>query len=99
MRKYIKEQCIEALKILDEAFWEIKRNLDSADQTAALQLLGDCQESAVTVGNMIEEAEGEGTKVVSLLEEYCEQLWSFSQDINNLADISRYEKKEIDKVI
>lgn len=39
------------------------------------ELLPLCQEMAVQVGSVIEQWQGEGTKAVSLLEKYCEEIY------------------------
>ena len=41
-------------------------------------LYGDCQECALQIGTYIEKLEGEGTKTVTLLEDYCEFLYQVS---------------------
>jgi hypothetical protein len=75
MRKNHQRQISELLKTLGEAHAEIKRRLLSGDIPSVMRLLSDCQDGAVQVGNFIEKLEGEGTKPVTLLEEYCESLY------------------------
>lgn len=41
-------------------------------------LLTDCQDAAISVGNSIEQSEGEGNEAVKKLEEYCEVLYQIS---------------------
>jgi len=48
-----------------------------------MQLLVDCQEMAIQIGNYIERLEGEGTETVSRLEEYCQLLYQANIEINN----------------
>ena len=43
------------------------------------ELLSGMQEMAITIGQAIDEAFGEGTESVSKLEEYCECVWQCSQ--------------------
>jgi len=43
------------------------------------ELLSGMQEMAITIGQAMDEAFGEGTEAVSLLEEYCELVWQCSQ--------------------
>lgn len=43
------------------------------------ELLSGMQEMAITIGQAMDEAFGEGTEAVSKLEEYCECVWQCSQ--------------------
>ncbi|MBB6732243.1 hypothetical protein [Cohnella zeiphila] len=79
MRKHQQQRIFELLEILNEAHDELAR------QTAPkviVGLLGDCQEFALKIGDYIEEIEGEGTRTVSLLEEYCELLYEVSVNLD-----------------
>lgn len=83
MRKYQQKQILESIKTLYEATSEIKRFLSRKDSDSVIQLLADCQEMAIQIGNYIERHEGEGTQTVSHLEEYCQLLYQASVKINN----------------
>lgn len=75
MRKYIKtDLCniIEQLASVNETL--INKGKD-VPQEQVQEILTDCQQGAVDVGNKIEEVEGEGTEAVHLLEEYCEKVY------------------------
>ena len=78
MRKYIKSQTISILNTLIKANRSIKDVLKSGNTEALSTLLTDCQEAAISVGNSIEQSEGEGTEAVHKLEEYCEALYLIS---------------------
>jgi hypothetical protein len=75
MRKKHQKQISELLKTLGEAHAEIKRRLLSGDIPSVMRLLSDCRDGAAQAGNFIEKLEGEGTKTVTLLEEYRESLY------------------------
>lgn len=64
MRKIQQKQILELLKTVEEA--------------QAAGLYADCQQGALTIGEFIEDIEGEGTQTVALLEEYCEKLFQAS---------------------
>ena len=85
MRKFQQKQILELLATLAEAHEEIRRQNDPQIMTS---LLGECQDFAVQIGEFIEQLEGEGTKTVSLLEDYHEMLYKASVDSN----ISRHIK-------
>ena len=64
MRRYQQKQILDVLKTLGDA------------QKAGLY--ADCQDGVISIGEYIEEIEGEGTQTVTLLEEYCELLYKAS---------------------
>lgn len=91
MRKYKKVELCDCIYTLKEA--TRKMNLSSAEARA--EILPQCQEMAIAVGTTIDQLEGEGTKAVSYLEEYCEELYLASgvQDqISWRASSKRMEK-------
>lgn len=45
---------------------------------ALIQLLSDCQDSAISIGETMEKLYGEGTETVSELESYCENLYQMT---------------------
>lgn len=82
MRKAQKRQAEEFVESLSQANKKIRKTVERGDQTAlVLDLLGQCQEGAITLGNMIEQLEGEDTVTVRLLEDYCEQLYQYHEKI------------------
>ena len=52
--------------------------LGTMKEAHTVGLYADCQDGALSVGEFIEDNEGEGTKTVSLLEEYCDLLFQAS---------------------
>lgn len=75
MRRYIKKEILEIIKTLSQAIIQIQQLLDDGEAEALQNLLADCQEAAIGIGNAIEQAEGEGTDAVAGLTEYCELLY------------------------
>jgi hypothetical protein len=61
MRKHQQRQILELLQSMTEA--------------QAAGLYAECQEGALEIGNAIESVEGDGTRTVALLVEYCELLF------------------------
>lgn len=51
-----------------------------------VELLADCQNCAITVGNKIEAVYGEGTKSVAMLEAYCESIYEVSQNLEQTGE-------------
>lgn len=81
MRKAQKKQAEEFLKVLEEAHGQIKTAINHKNVSAALGLLADCQQGAVSLGDMIETVEGEDCKVIPLLEKYCELTYQLYENM------------------
>lgn len=77
MRRYQKKQLLEKFNILQDAHSYIEE-LMQKEQDAS-QMLSDCQGVAIEIGTEIENIEGEGTRTVALLEDYCEVLYHISE--------------------
>lgn len=79
MRSAQKKLTMEFVELLGEAHREIRKAMEGKKQAAAMKLLEQCQDGAIELGKMIEEAEGEGFATVHLLEEYCELLYQLHE--------------------
>lgn len=78
MRKFQKEQLLDIITSLHMLHQESKDTLERKDYATVQTALSDCQEAAIQMGEVIEQFEGEGTDVVSFLEQYCERLYQLS---------------------
>lgn len=98
MRKAVKNNLLEIFKTIYEAHGIVKGFIDKKEYDNAQNLLADCQDTAIQIGNLIEESEGEGFVTVSFLEEYCEALYEAA---TNLSEESNGHKvqKQLDKKI
>lgn len=83
MRKAQKKQIEEMLALLEQAHNEIKRFAENKDFSEAMELLGQCQDSAVQVGGLIEQTEGENVPTIAKLEEYCETLYEVHEELSS----------------
>lgn len=81
MRKAQKKQAEDFLKVLEEAHKEIRRTIENKNYSAALGLLEDCQQGAISLGEMIESFEGEDCAAIPFLEEYCEVVYQCHENI------------------
>lgn len=96
MRKFIKEQILNIFKTLYEAHNSVKTYIEKKDTNNALTLLGECQNTAVQIGDIIDDSEGEGSSVIHPLEDYCEAVYQVSVGISeNISGIKA--KKLLDK--
>lgn len=83
MRAGQKKQAEEFTGLMETAHSEIRKALEKQDTATAQTLLGDCQNGAAALGNMIEEVEGESCVAVSMLEEYCDLVYQIYEQISN----------------
>lgn len=75
MRKNRQQQALDFVKLLEQAHGELKTLIGQRDSKAARDLLADCQEGAIELGNFIEATEGGQCKTIAVIEEYCEQTY------------------------
>lgn len=65
-------ECIAMLRIAHE---NLKTAMQEQNTAEVLDLLGACQKCAIGMGSVIETLKGEGFRTVTMLEEYCEQVY------------------------
>lgn len=82
MRKAQKKQAEEWAKQLFQAHDEIGKTIKLKNIPMTLSLLEECQNEAISLGNLIEEAEGGGCGAVRILEEYCEQIYRLHRKLS-----------------
>lgn len=75
MNKNVKKKAFELAGLLGQMHAEIRNAVMRKDISAAMQYLEECQNSAVSLGTLIESSEGEDFVTVHLLEEYCELVY------------------------
>lgn len=81
MRKAHKKQAEDFIKLLEQAHQEIKKYIESKNYPIAMELLAQCQEGGVGLGNLIEHDEGEGFITIPLLESYCELVYEIHETL------------------
>lgn len=81
MRKAQKKQAEDFLKVLEEAHGEIRTIIENKNYLVALGLLEDCQQGAVSLGEMLESFEGEDCPVIPFLEKYCELVYQIYESL------------------
>ncbi len=88
MAKYKKRQYMEMLGTLTRANEALARFRESAGSLAA-DVLAQCQQLAICIGEDLEKRE-EGGEIVGLLEDYCEALYQMSlQDEDTWEDLRK----------
>lgn len=97
MRKYQKQQILELITSLHIFHDECAQQLLAGGYETVHEALGNCQEAAVQIGNVIEQSEGEGTASVACLEQYCEALYQISQQLERIAP--QVFQKRLDEIL
>lgn len=75
MKKAKKKLAEDFTALLDQTHTEIQKAIGQNKTALAMDLLSQCQEGAVNLGNMIESEEGEDAATIPLLEDYCELIY------------------------
>lgn len=79
MRLYQKKQCLGMLELMEKAHGELAKHIEKKQAEEAKILFEQCQQGAIGIGTLIDNAEGEGTMAVRILEEYCELVYQFHE--------------------
>lgn len=94
MRGFQKQQIMNVIDSMHALHGEIKDRLQSGAYDVVEGALTDCQEAAISVGEAIEQIEGDDTKAVRCLEQYCERLYQISLQLQNIAAQKIYKSLE-----
>lgn len=84
MRKKQKKKIIDIVVLLEQAHEEMKTKLQSLEIVEGMELLENCQNAAVAIGNYIEQYETIEVKTISVLEVYCEQTYIMYEMLRRL---------------
>lgn len=100
MRKAVKEQILQIFETLREAHRELQKCVEKKEYMKANALLADCQESALLIGNTIEQLEDGHEQIIHMLEQYCEEMYRVNGSFEETDRISGSEiRKKLDKQI
>lgn len=100
MKKIQKKRVEDIIKLFRQAHDEIKKAVKEKRSAMAIELLSQCQEGAIQLGNIIEEVEGDELTVVRVLESYCEFLfWIYAQLQKNFFPESEMLYKDLEKFL
>ncbi len=102
MRKAQKQEVLDLIQSLYQAHEEIKEALAQRNSILAQNMIAECQEFAVSLGESIEQIEGEGHTTVPYIEAYCETLYhihgTLENDTYNESNVYKKLKKQLLKV-
>ena len=99
MRKQQKREILEFISSLKEAHKEINTALEQRKYPEGMNLLCDCQECAIELGNVIETLEGEDVVTVSYIEKYCELIFHYHEKLRESTEELNSNKKLLKKII
>ncbi len=88
MRKTQIKQAIELVAQIEEAHSQIRKYIEQNNIQPAMELLCDCQNGAIAIGNLIESTQGERHCAVALLEHYCELAYQVYKDLEENRKVS-----------
>lgn len=98
MKKMQKDSIIELVNLLQKAQEHVKNLLLQQEYASVLDLLQQCQQSAIQIGTIIEQAEGEGFATVKLLEEYCELIFQVFEMVHNCMENAGQDAPDADVI-
>lgn len=81
MTKSQKQRAEEQIRQLEQTHDQIKKYIEQKSIQPVLELLIDCQNGGISLGTLIEQTEGEGHPIVSMLEEYCELTYEIYEGL------------------
>ena len=85
MRKAQKKDILEMIQTLHEAHEEIKNHIDRNNTVSAQDLLAQCQECAVSIGNAIETMEKKDCVTIPYIQDYCDFVYQIYEALQNNA--------------
>lgn len=99
----MRRQLFSIAELLEKAnkILEKKLFVPSIDEPAIIELVTNCQDSAISMGEQIEKMYGEGTASVAILEQYCENLYLltvFIQDAIKRREFYNILNKQLKKL-
>lgn len=94
MRKFQKQQILDVIQSLHVLHRQIRDRLNGKDYEIVQTALIDCQEAAIQIGEAIEQIEGNGTQAVTYLEQYCENVYQLSVQMQEITVQKAYKSLE-----
>lgn len=81
MKKYKKKELLAVIATLQKANELI--GSDGKKIISAVDVLSQCQESAILIGDYLETCKDEVIDIVKMLEDYCENIYQMSMELNS----------------
>lgn len=94
MRNFQKRQLLSIIDELHLLHQQSRDHLLKKEYSTVQNILADCQEAAIQIGEFIENLEGAGTQAVSSLEQYCEILYRVNAQLEEFSAQKAYKQLE-----
>lgn len=94
MRNFQKRQLLDIVDELHMLHQQSRDHLLKKEYPTVQNILADCQEAAIQIGEFIEKLEGAGTQAVSYLEQYCEILYRITTQLEEGSAQKVYKQLE-----
>ena len=98
MKREEKKKALEFVETLGDAHKIIERIAGEGNDQQAKELLAQCQEGAIALGELIEAKASEHVDIVTLLEDYCEDVWQLYDALDQKMEIETKLQKQIEMV-
>lgn len=82
MRKAQKKQAEDFVGLLEQAHGAIRKAIETDKSYIAMDLLEQCQDGAIGLGELVESSEGQDCRIIPLLEHYCEFVYRVHEEIS-----------------
>lgn len=92
MRIAQKKMALEFIHTLYQAHDQIKNMINKNKLDSARDMLEQCQEGAIHLGELIEKSEGEDGVTIELLEDYCENIYKVHTTLGTNENIGKLIK-------
>lgn len=97
MKKKIRKEIKKIIRTMMDAHNHISLCMQKNRFVEVIDMLSQCQDCALHIGDTIEKSEGMGTQAVIYLEQYCEQLYCMSKIADKNKAIKL--KSELDSIL
>lgn len=95
MNQAKKQDAIDKIVLLKKANNAVKKLIGQHNVSAIIPILEDCQNVAIILGTTIEQTVREGSPIVKLLEEYCENIYLLHEKIMSVDEEGANKQIEI----
>ena len=95
MREFQKRELLEIITNLHTVHQIIRENLVQKTYEIVGSVLMECQETAIQIGEVIEQTEGNETEAVAHLECYCENIYRLSVQLKEISPQKAYKNLEM----
>lgn len=93
MKRYKKQDILQSISILKKANDAVVKTIHKVKCPDLEETFAQCQESAILLGTYLETQGEEGISLVTILEDYCENIYQMSQSLQDESACRKISKK------